>query len=167
MSEIALPPIAVVAEHAGTSHNRGSVYTIGSDVSEYAGDSNRAHLKAGSTSGARGETIPPPISVRPFSPSESWSFPQPPVTPPGSNGGTIAAATSNFASVETIVRPFNPTLPDELAVVSGDFVRVIKAFDDNWALVEKYESVGNSFTGLIPIGCLNLSENNNPRSEHQ
>jgi len=55
-----------------------------------------------------------------------------------------------------------PTLPDELAVTIGDSVKVIKVFDDGWALVEKMPgagevavmSEGKAKRGLIPIDCM-------------
>jgi hypothetical protein len=58
---------------------------------------------------------------------------------------------SEFAPVETIKRPFAPSLDDELAVTPGDFVRVVKVFDDGWAYVEK---IGASARGLIPLDCM-------------
>jgi len=159
-----------------------------------------------------------PMLVRPFSPSESFSFPKPPkpqvqtednetdwltrsspsspiadsgrtLTPkqigvfssnntagtPNMNiimnpAGNIGESTQNpfsdsivaaapspspdphdFAPVETIRRPFVPTLDDELSVVPGDSVCVVKVFDDGWAYVEK---IGTSAKGLIPIDCM-------------
>jgi hypothetical protein len=146
-----------------------------------------------------------PMSVRPFSPSESFMFPKPPVddnetdwlsrspTSFATDSGRIltpkpaallsnAAGTSNtkpvanpatnpfndsaalgaanlipelnteFVSIEAIRRPFVPTLDDELAVVPGDSVHVVKSFDDGWAYVEKVGSTGAR--GLIPIDCM-------------
>lgn len=73
------------------------------------------------------------------------------------------AMVGNFADVETIRRPYEATLTDELEVTVGDSVRVMEIFDDGWAMVEKI--VQNSPkgkapervpppTGLIPIACL-------------
>jgi len=54
------------------------------------------------------------------------------------------------------MRPFVPNMSDELAVVPGDFIRIIKSFDDGWALVEKL-GMGDSVSGLIPVDCLRLA----------
>lgn len=51
--------------------------------------------------------------------------------------------------METVQRPFVPNLSDELSVVIGDKVKIIKVFDDGWALVQKMTS-----KGLIPIDCM-------------
>ena len=54
-----------------------------------------------------------------------------------------------------------PTLSDELPVVIGDRVKVIKVFDDGWAMVQKIvEDTKSSAaknrpqSGLIPIDCM-------------
>ncbi|PPQ79768.1 hypothetical protein CVT25_003321 [Psilocybe cyanescens] len=167
-----------------------------------------------------------PMSVRPFSPSESFAFPRPP-DPVGdrnsaysrpSSSGTLAmlqagthfsfhssnvpptpslptlivsqdnpinsvldpfadnnpfdnpaptepsyaSGNGDFAETEFICRPFVPTLPDELAVRPDDPVRILKTFDDGWALVEKVrpdDPKGKRTNegverGLIPIDCL-------------
>ncbi|KAF9564196.1 hypothetical protein CPC08DRAFT_631737 [Agrocybe pediades] len=154
------------------------------------------------------------MSVRPFSPSESFAFPKPP-DPVGdrnsaysrpSSSGTYAirnivvpptpalptavilspinkvidpfadnnpfddpvgappssASTGEFAEIEFIRRPFYPTLPDEVAVRPDDPVRIIQAFDDGWALIEKVRldqpmgraQQNENIKGLIPIDCL-------------
>ncbi|KAF9447012.1 hypothetical protein P691DRAFT_609709, partial [Macrolepiota fuliginosa MF-IS2] len=127
------------------------------------------------------------MSVRPFSPTESFAFPKPPTEkssgdwssqisrPPSSytlNAGAGAAGAAvetsdpfadptppepstpsavhpQFMEVETVKRPFIPTLGDELAVNIGDKVRILQMFDDGWALVEKNPPEN----GLIPIDC--------------
>ncbi len=105
--------------------------------------------------------IATPMSVRPFTPSESFAFPQPPpkhalgdLSMNGFNGGTAdiqpdspvnpfadipvrPLPTTPVSAFEIICRPFSPTLHDELAVDAGDRVTVLKVFDDGWALVEK------------------------------
>jgi len=55
-----------------------------------------------------------------------------------------------------IRRPFMPTMDDELAVLPGDQVRVMQAFDDGWAFVEKMTGAGSDRNerGLIPVDCL-------------
>ncbi|KAI0700356.1 hypothetical protein C8T65DRAFT_580381 [Cerioporus squamosus] len=148
---------------------------------------------------------PSPFSVRPFSPSETFSFPQPPkddaqsrasemvsgsvkssvlgsafftaeeaYSPSAENENPFAdftevgrppsAATDSsvpqhFAPVETIRRPFVPSMNDELAVSPGDEVRILKRFDDGWAVAEK---VGAGVQGLIPIDCMRAVEEELP-----
>ncbi|KAJ3564316.1 hypothetical protein NP233_g8372 [Leucocoprinus birnbaumii] len=67
-----------------------------------------------------------------------------------------------FMEIETIRRPFIPTLDDELGVELGDKVRIMQMFDDGWALVEKNPVYGKASVkgkgkqpekGLIPIDC--------------
>ncbi|OBZ71280.1 hypothetical protein A0H81_08681 [Grifola frondosa] len=145
---------------------------------------------------------PSPFSVRPFSPSESWSFPKPPkadaqsrvtsvcAPPPASPVESLARSeygtarehpspepdnpfsdsarvdhaartesalstdtetATHFAKVETISRPFVPTMDDEMAVVAGEQVRMLRRFDDGWAYAEKVLTLRR---GLIPIDCL-------------
>ncbi|KAI0755104.1 hypothetical protein C8Q80DRAFT_1095720 [Daedaleopsis nitida] len=144
---------------------------------------------------------PSPFSVRPFTPSETFSFPQPPTDDAQSRAASVMLAGSSitsgsafftaedmspspalslkeaenpfadftevivrppsvstansvpqhFAPVETICRPFMPSMEDELAVQPGDEVRILKRFDDGWAVAEK---VGASAQGLIPIDCM-------------
>jgi hypothetical protein len=148
-----------------------------------------------------------PMSVRPFSPSESFAFPKPPPceedkasttldlnghghTYPSSSTTTLIQihspppifnsdlylqlppsvslspldatpntslnpfadpAKTEFYDLQTIRRPFTPSLDDELSVSEGDKVRVIKVFDDGWAFVEKQD---RNQSGLIPVDCL-------------
>jgi hypothetical protein len=68
-------------------------------------------------------------------------------------------SAKSFIAIETIQRPFLPTLPDELAVTPGEQVKVTKSFDDGWALVEKLPEEGDQkgkskqIVGLIPVDC--------------
>ncbi|KAF7792588.1 hypothetical protein EIP86_003682 [Pleurotus ostreatoroseus] len=148
-----------------------------------------------------------PISVRPFSPTERWSFPKPPsarlpdsalypahspaASPtPGSMGtsdyvtapdhgdpfadpdpdnsvdmhttesfNTVDTTSVHFLPVETVFRPFVPTRDDELAVVSGDTVHVVKRYDDGWAYAVN-RSTGQR--GLFPIDCLRMADQDLP-----
>jgi len=150
MSEIALPPAAVVIEHVGISKNRGSAYTIGSVASSHSDGSNCVNLTPESAFRAVIEPATS-VSVRPLSPYESMSFPQPPVNYQASPGDKRDPFSGQII---TIITPYSPSMPDELAVVSGDTVRIVKTFDDGWALVEKSENIGYTVTGLIPLDCL-------------
>ncbi|KAG7452033.1 uncharacterized protein BT62DRAFT_960019 [Guyanagaster necrorhizus] len=107
--------------------------------------------------------IATPMSVRPFTPSESFSFPKPPsngawipAMDRDSHGTALSSSTEMYppsstnpssepefpiipqhCPVETICRTFEPTLYDELTVAIGDRVKVLEVFDDGWAMVEK------------------------------
>ncbi|KZT73951.1 hypothetical protein DAEQUDRAFT_661785 [Daedalea quercina L-15889] len=119
------------------------------------------------------------MSVRPFSPSDLWQFPKPPhdkrrsrpptrVVSPESAEMEVDALTaesadtetaSHFARVETIRRPFEPALEDEMGVVPGERVRMLQRFPDGWAYAEK---VGSRRRGIIPIDCLRTPEEDLP-----
>ncbi|KAH9936127.1 uncharacterized protein B0H18DRAFT_313110 [Fomitopsis serialis] len=62
-----------------------------------------------------------------------------------------AETAMHFARVETIRRPFVPAMEDEMGVVPGECVRMLRRFNDGWAYAEK---VGTRRKGIIPIDCL-------------
>ncbi|OAX33679.1 hypothetical protein K503DRAFT_700024 [Rhizopogon vinicolor AM-OR11-026] len=108
---------------------------------------------------------PPPIFNSNLLPSTPAAYLHPPPSASLSSSPTIPLNTSSnpFADpakpeiydVETIRRPFNPSLDDELSVSFGDKVRVMKVFDDGWAFVEKQcDSLDRNESGLIPVDCL-------------
>jgi uncharacterized membrane protein YtjA (UPF0391 family) len=75
---------------------------------------------------------------------------------------TPSSVHPEFMEVETVKRPFIPSLDDELPVEVGDKVRILQMFDDGWALVEKNPIYGSPNVkgkgkepekGLIPIDC--------------
>jgi Variant SH3 domain len=153
IAELTLPPIAVLVDHSTNSHSRGSVYSIGSDSSGADGQASYAqvNLASGNTTDI---PLRSPMSVRPFTPSESWIFPKPP------NGGSENPQTTRHdpfaepSGIETIKRPFVPTLDDELSVVPGDRIRILNTYDDGWSVVEKINKATGNVVGLIPIACL-------------
>ncbi|KAJ3541629.1 hypothetical protein NM688_g6057 [Phlebia brevispora] len=141
-----------------------------------------------------------PISVRPFSPTERWSFPQPPkgdfassvyATPLAVSPSPDSFATSDYVTaqehhdpfadpeeahtmetfmttdtvavhfqpIETIYRPFVPTMDDEMAVNPGDSVHVLTRFDDGWGYAEN-RTTGHR--GLFPIDCLRMANQDLP-----
>lgn len=57
-----------------------------------------------------------------------------------------------FNEQEAICRPYTATMPDELTVTPGIRVKVVKVYDDGWAMVEKTD--GSASRGLIPLDCL-------------
>ena len=184
-----------VSNGADTHRLSGTAYSIQSNNSTLYAQYLDIH-QTGFTD-TEGERTP--MSVRLFSPSESFAFPQPPFksgeySPTGATRASVTttaalsilpkspAASSlipsptmpilnaanpfadpafspAFAEIEVIQRPFVPTLVDELAVRSGDRVKVTAAFDDGWVTVEKVDeeesgSVSEKKSGLIPIDCL-------------
>lgn len=62
-----------------------------------------------------------------------------------------AETAMHFARVETIRRPFVPAMEDEMGVVPGERVRMLRRFNDGWAYAEQ---VGTRRRGIIPIDCL-------------
>ena len=217
-----MPPMAQVGERnsvlvpfasaAARRQSMNSMTSNGSDEGQYlaAYDMND-----------QGPTTP--MSVRPFSPNESFSFPKPPSSGTKSrpiststSGSSFVSANPNgvsypqspastfvpdqqtlgqypataaaslspnpssgktspispfeaaenpfedhvekpeFQPIETIRRPFTPSLDDELVVKPGDSVRIIKVFDDGWTFVEKLglNATDCKDRGLIPIDCL-------------
>lgn len=114
-----------------------------------------------------------PLSVAPFTPSESFKFPQPPKSaseadadpfsddkrPDLSRGITEASAYSqpSFSAqpviekgvAATVRRPFAPSLPDELYVTPGQLVTIEEMFDDGWNLVKAADGA----RGLVPLAC--------------
>lgn len=68
------------------------------------------------------------------------------------------SAVGNFAEIETIRRPYQRTLPDELEVTVDEKVRILEIFDDGWAMVERIRVGEPNETpaerGLVPVACL-------------
>ncbi|KAF8172043.1 hypothetical protein K438DRAFT_1909183 [Mycena galopus ATCC 62051] len=151
------------------------------------------------------------MSVRPFTPTESFTFPSPPrehrssawtdaftpmphimdmsvpeitesfvTTPrhtatysenPFADAFSVPAAARNSASaefdaIETVWRPFQETLQDEMTVHVGDQVKVLAVYDDGWAMIERVgmgkgkgkAEDGKPSVGLIPIDCMRRAE---------
>jgi len=84
-----------------------------------------------------------PIIVTPRNPFEDPTIP------------TISNLPYLDIPVEVVRRPFEPTLPDELAVKLGDRVRVLETFDDGWGLIEKVG--GEDERGVIPMDRLRMA----------
>ncbi|EJD53123.1 hypothetical protein AURDEDRAFT_180696 [Auricularia subglabra TFB-10046 SS5] len=111
--------------------------------------------------------LPPPAGIpdsmnRPSSVG-SAAFSAPPVAPQSPSimamntaVGPIAAASSPLSpagarrEAAMVIRPFMPTLADELPVTTGETVFIVEAFDDGWA------SCSNSRgqCGVVPLECL-------------
>ena len=93
------------------------------------------------------EVASPPLSSPALSPALTKGASRP------------STAGSNFAAVETIRRPFVPTMGDEMAVKPGDEVRIVQRFDDGWAVAE---NVATGAHGHIPIDCLRAPQEELP-----
>ena len=87
--DITAPAIAV--HSTGRRSSRNSEFSIGSVRSDETdnGEGQWLEMRSNVRYSANGESdpidrlpLPSPMSVRPFSPSESWSFPKPPRSPP-------------------------------------------------------------------------------------
>jgi hypothetical protein len=183
-----IPP-AIAVHSAGRRSSRNSQFTIGSsgsdetDVSDFQWVEVRSRVgyidKASPTDQSR---LPSPISVRPFTPTESWSFPKPPnsrVTSLSINSGSRVSLVPNpfydpvaqrFPSgfppkpVERVVKTFDREAVDELVVEIGDEVSVLSVFDDGWGRVKVLRRNGSTegvwgLEGLIPIDCLKSGGN--------
>lgn len=87
------------------------------------------------------KAFPAPMLPNPFSDDND-------VSSPFSDPSRLSAAPD--APTQVICRPFAPTLEDEVAVIPGDAVRIVKTFDDGWAYIEKVQTLAK---GLIPIDC--------------
>ncbi|KAF7318485.1 hypothetical protein HMN09_00357700 [Mycena chlorophos] len=79
---------------------------------------------------------------------------------------STASAAGVDATAQTIYRPFDATLQDEMTVHAGDLVRVLAVYDDGWSMVEKLPSTeeakgkgkGKARIGLIPIDCMRRAD---------
>ena len=184
MTQVARPeiiPPATAVHSTGRRNNRNSEFSIGSLESggTDSGDTQWVHihpnLRSGNVSPTDRFYLPSPISVRPFSPTESWSFPKPPNSRVGSSvfdreskaflgpdpfADPVSRPSSlGFSPVELVIRTFEPEAADELAVEIGDEVSVLRLFDDGWGKIKVLKRNGSAeavqgLEGLIPIDCL-------------
>lgn len=110
MPPVSIPQTAIIRPPSRNS----SVFSIGSDSS---------HGSSRESNGAQYLSLPPmhpdnvpqlsPISVRPFSPSESWAFPKPPTNPP-TPPSTLRPLSGASAATEMPVPPIPVARPAEL-----------------------------------------------------
>jgi hypothetical protein len=146
-TDITPPPTAMHSTGRGSSRN--SVFSIGSAESGGTDSSEGQWLEIhpdvrysdrSEWSPADQFRLPSPISVRPFTPSESWSFPKPPTSRAepfawgDKNEGILSLdpfadpvpqlPPAGFLPVEMAMRDFEPKVVGDLAVESGDEVSV-------------------------------------------
>ncbi|KAI8994167.1 hypothetical protein BD414DRAFT_275258 [Trametes punicea] len=134
----------------GDAHGRGSGVLDNSVLSGSAlsaSESSAAFFTAEDHLGSSASTSPDPHCENPF--LDFTEIAAGAARPPSTS--TESCPSSHFAPVETIRRPFVPTMEDEMAVVQGERVRILRRFDDGWAYAEK---VSTGSQGLIPIDCL-------------
>jgi len=189
LADIALPAIAV--HSTGRRDTRNSHFSIGSAESDGTCGSEIQWVELrpdgrsdnGELSPVDLYCLPSPISVRPFTPTESWSFPKPPLSRSASdvhNRGSkgfldsdpfadpvLPPSPTGFAPVEMVTRTFEPKAVDELAVEVGDEVSVLRLFDDGWGKVKVLRRKGSTksargLEGLIPIDCLRPKGSRDP-----
>ncbi|KAK1220833.1 hypothetical protein PQX77_016404 [Marasmius sp. AFHP31] len=171
------PPILVHIETTNDSHQltrQDSNNSVRSITTDPYSQGQVVYLPIQDASGHSPAT---PMSVRPFSPSEAFSFPKPPTSAGGTTRESWASAPSHMShegvatmnpfadpqaavSSPVIKRPFHPNRDDELAVAAGDRVSIIQVFDDGWVAVRKHEDIegkgkgkAESAPGLIPADC--------------
>ncbi|KAI9358590.1 hypothetical protein DFJ73DRAFT_819008 [Zopfochytrium polystomum] len=80
-----------------------------------------------------------PFSARPPSPADTNSTP------------SISSSTQSAPLVMRILHPYVPTLPDELELMVGQEVVVLRAFDDGWGLGM---TPSNGAQGAFPLVCV-------------
>ena len=188
MIQVTPPAIAV---HSTGRNSRNSQFSIGSSESGGTDGSEIQWVQVRPDVGINDNIsptsqfcLPSPISVRPFTPTESWSFPKPPVSRDGTRAHTRESkgqlSSNPFADpvpqpsssavpplAEVVRRNFEPTAEDELAVEIGDEVSVLRTFDDGWAKVKmlrRNESIKSvqGLEGLIPVDCLRPKGSKSP-----
>ena len=187
-----ITPPATAARLIGRGGSRNSEFSIGSAGSDETDSSGSQWLEIRPEVRYRdnGESSPTdqfrpssPISVRPFTPSESWSFPKPPTSRAQSfafSDGSRGFPDPNpftdpvpqlyppgLSQVEVVVTAFEPMAVDELAVEIGDEVSVLTVFDDGWVKVKVLRRDGSAenvegLGGLVPIECLRSKGNEGP-----
>lgn len=109
-------PVSATSELAHTSErpvSQGSQYLIAPDTAVTTSN--------GSATGP----LPSPISVRPFSPSESWQFPKPPKDDLKRQSQAIVAANKSRSSLNTVAKSTRsraslPTTEEYVTAPEGD-----------------------------------------------
>jgi hypothetical protein len=90
--------------------------------------------------GMQGASYGPPTSPRAL-PSAYGSE--------GVNGGGLASPKVSVLYKTVVARSYVPTLPDELAIKTGEGLKVLQEFDDGWS--ECMNTAGE--VGMVPLEC--------------
>ncbi|KAF5336224.1 hypothetical protein D9758_014340 [Tetrapyrgos nigripes] len=168
------PPLISLNDELERRNSTGSKHSSSSSSDPYS-QYLVIRQPPGAVTGGNGSLPSTPMSVRPFSPSEAFTFPKPPRTPgeepsqwlidtsiPSSALNPFLDTKTEFDETEIIRRPFVPTLDDEMRVSVGERVRIIQVYSDGWSLVErravddrkgKGTSPEGTVRGLIPVDC--------------
>ena len=182
VTHLGIVPPAIAVHSIGKRSSRNSLFSIGSSETGGSDFSEIQWVEIRPLVGYRDNAsptdqfrLPSPISVRPFTPTESWLFPKPPnsrVTSVVINRESKVSLVSDpfadpvprppslgFPPVEMVMRTFEPEAVDELVVEIGDEVSVLSVFDDGWGRVKVLRRNGSTegvrgLEGLIPIDCL-------------
>lgn len=67
----------------------------------------------------------------------------------GMNGGGLTSPKVSVLYHTVVARSYVPTLPDELAISTGETLKVLQEFDDGWS--ECMNSAGEA--GMVPLEC--------------
>ena len=133
MPPVSMPQAAVVRSPSRNS----SVFSIGSDSTHESGrDSNGAQYLALPPMQPDNTTQLSPISVRPFSPSESWAFPKPPTNPP--TPSTTPRPLSGTTAAELPVPPIPAARPGDTTPTPAD-AEAQNPFADSQEVVAKQD----------------------------
>jgi hypothetical protein len=73
--------------------------------------------------------------------------------PTAGNGNGNNTGVNNDSALVRVL--FIPSLPDELSITVGEVVRVVKVFDDGWALCANQRGE----QGVVPVECLDRTAN--------
>jgi hypothetical protein len=106
-----------------------------------------------------GKTVSTPVreslDLSPIPSPRSASFYPNAVTPPAAPQAGLPTTTApkSLPRLMAVATSFQPTRPDELSLRTGETLRLIREFDDEWCLVQR---VGHSAAekGVVPRFCL-------------
>jgi len=97
------------------------------------------------------ERSPPPYSTKdpanimlPPTPPEDVHCLPPPPTPPANY------SKSKKARLMKVATSYMPKIDDEIAITTGETVRLVKEYEDGWCFIQRK----NSKTGVVPRFCL-------------
>ena len=189
-----ITPPAIAVHSTGKRGSRNSQFSIGSAESGESDGSGIQWVEIRPEVSRNGDgqlsptdfCLPSPMSVRPFTPTESWSFPKPPTSRGQSMVSTFedkgfvgfnpfadpvpqpsSSTGTGLVPVEMVTRTFEPKGTDELAVEVGDEVSVLRTFDDGWGKVKVLKRSGSTksvqgLEGFIPVDCFRPKGNKDP-----
>ena len=104
---------------------------------------------------ARSESFAPKDAIM-FSPPDAWLSSE-----LGTQDSTDSPMSASGRSIKgnkpprlmNVIKPYIPTLPDELRATVGDTLRVLQTYNDGWCFVQFVGKV-DAQKGVIPLVCL-------------